>query len=261
SRESVTHPDRLKGVIENSGLFLESRILGSDSGGDDNALLERDLKTTLLRLASLIRQSLQQLPTLTTRAEGDRNPPNSPGPSDRPNPPPQSTQQTNTQRLMETSSLLQRLAAHSEGAIAAIQTQQLFSLQAQQQSNEMLFNLEIPLFNGKESEQLGLKIRREGRRHREAAKTIWSVTLKLDNDDYGTIRAVVTLIDREVSTTFWCEQGETRELFTQHMEELRQRINEQGLELGRTQAFTGTPPEPNNPDNAPHPNGILRTQA
>ena len=35
SRESVTHPDRLKGVIENSGLFLESRILGSDSGGDE----------------------------------------------------------------------------------------------------------------------------------------------------------------------------------------------------------------------------------
>ena len=108
----------------------------------------------------------------------------------------------------------------------------------------------------KESEVLELKIRREGRRQREEAETILSVTLKLDNVDYGTIRAVVTLIGKKVSTTFWCEQTETQQLFAQRMEELRQRINEQGLEIGRTQAFTGVPPEPDGPNivrNSPRP--------
>lgn len=261
SNARLTQPEGLKQAVNNSGIFFENRLIN----GADKPALSGDLKTILFRAASLIRSTLQSLPPptaslslapqATSRSAARQTP--------------QAKQvaaqaQASAVRQAETQSLLQLLGKQTESALARIQTNQLSSLQAQQQSNDTVLSLEIPLFNGKESEVLELKIRRESRRQREEAEAIWSVTLKLDNDDYGTIRAVVTLIGKKVSTTFWCEQGETQQLFAQRMEELRQRINEQGLEIGRTQAFTGVPPEPDGPNGLGNPNnndGIFRTQA
>ena len=259
SNDKLTQPEGLKQAVNNSGIFFEGKLLTSSGSGTDKAALSGDLKTILFRVASLIRNTLQSLPPLPS------SPPAAPHAKGTVPQAPQGRQAAaQTQavaRQLEAQSLLQLLGKQSESALARIQTNQLNSLQAQQQGGDTVLNLEIPLFNGRNSEVLELKIRRESRRQREEAEAIWSVTLKLDNEDHGTIRAVVTLIGKKVSTTFWCEQSETQQLFAQRMEELRQRINEQGLELGRTQAFTGVPPEPDGPSGPNNNDGIFRTQA
>jgi hypothetical protein len=42
---------------------------------------------------------------------------------------------------------------------------------------------------------------------------------------------------------------------------LRERMKEQGLEPGRTQAFVGLPPEPDGPDGPPTDDGLFHIQA
>jgi hypothetical protein len=241
SNKDLATPEGIKQAINNSGMFFESRL----HTGSDKASLQSDLKTILFRIAFLIRQSLESLPPSPRLAvspalpQGDGKPPR---PDSRGYSGAQQTETTAKQA--ETTVLMQLLGRQSESSLARVQMHQLTSLNTQQQGEEPQFTLELPIFNGKESEMLKLKIRRETRQIGGEVEACWSVTLKLDNDDYGTIRAVVSLVGKKVSTTFWCEQPETQLHFQQHLEELRVRMQEQGLELGRTQAFSGLPPEP-----------------
>jgi flagellar hook-length control protein FliK len=158
-------------------------------------------------------------------------------------------------------SLLQLLGRQSESALARVQMNQLTTLHSQQQGEERILNLELPIFNGRECEVVQLKVQRETRQSGGEAESCWSVTLKLDNEGYGAIRAVVSLVGGKVSTSFWCEQPQTQRHFQQHLEELRQRMQQQGLELGRTQAFSGQPPEPDAAA-TPHANdNLINTRA
>jgi hypothetical protein len=164
-------------------------------------------------------------------------------------------------RQAETAALIQLLGRQTESALARIQMNQLTTINSQQQGDEPTLTLELPLFNGKESEVVELKIRRETRNNGGEPEACWSVTLKLDNEEYGPVRAVVSLIGKKVSTTFWCEQPETQQHFHQHLHELRSQMENQGLELGRTQAFAGTPPEPDGPDTPPTNENLISTRA
>jgi hypothetical protein len=259
NNEKVTTPEGLKQALNNSGMFFENRL----QQGEGKASLQGDLKTLLFRIAFLVRQSLESLPAIPTVAT---RPPATPGegktpPSAKSRGGAGTPQNVAAEKLAATTSLLQLLGRQSESALARVQVNQLTCLHSQQQGEEPLLTLELPLFNGRESEVIQLKIQRETKQNGGEAESCWSVTLRLDSENYGAIRAVVSLAGGKVSTTFWCEQPQTQLHFQQHLEELRQRMQQQGLELGRTQAFAGQPPEQQAPD-TPHANdNLINTRA
>lgn len=252
--EKVTTPEGLKQAVNNSGLFFESRL----HQGGDKASLQGDLKTILFRIAFLLRQPIESLPMPTHRpatpqGEGrhaTRQRGGAPG-----------QQAAAAARQAETTSLLQMLGKQSESALARVQMNQLTTLSSQQQGEQPVIAIELPLFNGKESDLLELKIQRENRRNGGETEACWSVILKLDNERFGEIRAVVSLIKQKVSTTFWCEQPATQQLFQQQLQTLREQIKKQGLELGRTQAFLGMPPQPDGPDRPHASDNLINIQA
>lgn len=214
SPAKLASADGLQQAIAGSGLFLENALLG----GAPRPVLESDLKTVLLRLARAIREQLQA---------GQ-----------------QAAAQTGKSQAQQKS--LQGLLRQVESGLARIQLNQLNSLTGQQQSDERLqLNLEIPLFSPRQEELdlLQLRIRRDRESGSRPDGPRWSVTLKFSPADYGTIHVVVTLASGKVSTTFWCEQEQTRELFRQNLETLQQRLAEQGLETGRCITLAGSPPE------------------
>ncbi|MCW8918211.1 MAG: flagellar hook-length control protein FliK, partial [Gammaproteobacteria bacterium] len=170
-------------------------------------------------------------------------------------------QGTAKERQAATTTLLQLLGRQSESSLARVQMNQLTALQAQQRGEEAALTLELPLFSGKESDVVQLQIRRETKQDAGEAEACWSVTLKLDNDEYGVIRAVVSLAAGKVATTFWCEQPPTQQHFAQHLEELRHRLREQGLEPGQTQAFAGQPPPADTPHGTRHNDHLINTRA
>ena len=259
SNEKLTTPEGLKQAVNNSGLFFENRL----QQGGDKASLQGDLKTILFRIAFLLRQSVESLPTLPPRAstsqQGANRHATPQGTRHRGAPPAQ--QAAAAAKQAETTSLLQMLGQQSESALARVQMHQLTTLSSQQQGEQPVINLELPLFNGKESDLLKLQIQRENRRNNGETEACWSVTLTLDNERFGEIRAVVSLIAQKVSTTFWCEQPETQQLFQQHLQTLREQIKKQGLELGRTQAFIGMPPQPDGPDRPQANDNLINIQA
>ena len=218
-------PEGLQQVIAQSGLFLEYRLLNPQPGNP----IKGDLKSILLRIANLIRQSLASgppTPAAQTAQSGAR--------TAMPPLPPQQ---------------LLALLKQTESSVARIQLNQLSALATQTRSEERLLNLELPLLlhKDREPEMLRLQIRREQRRGSEGEQAVWSVRLQLEPEGHGHIEAIVTLLGGKVSTTFWCRQQSTSILFARHMEELITRFREQGLEPGNCRTIFGEAPAENPP--------------
>lgn len=231
--QQLTQAQGLQQAIAHSGLFLESQLLrGGEPGRQDG-----DVKNILLRLAQLIRQQL-----------GD-------------NSQQQNRQGTGQRQAALQLEQLQTLLRQSESSIARIQLNQLNTLASQQRSDERTLHLELPIFTqaDKEAEVIRLQIRRQ-RRGSGAEEPIWSVRLQLEPADYGRIDAIVSLIAGKVSCSFWCSEEQTAALFRDHLEQLSERMEEQGLQPGRYQALHGSAPE--TPDaTSPTGYGLIDIQA
>lgn len=228
--KQITEADGLKQAIASSGMFLESSLLQRQSNTPD-----KDVKTALLRLAQIIRQSL---------SEGESN------------------QHTETIRSRD---LLQALLKQVDSGVARVQMNQLHSLATQQAQGEerQFMTLELPLLppQGNNIDVLQLRIQREKSKSRSGAEDCWSVTLHLSPADYGDIHAVVSLTGGKVSTTFWCTNEQTGQLFNQQLDELQRRLSEQGLDIGRFAAITGTAPEGAAQELSTQSSGLIDTQA
>lgn len=226
----ITSAEGLKQAIAASGMFLESNLLHPSRETPP----DKDVKTALLRLARAIRQSLAE-DGAGSRPETARGRDN-----------------------------LQALLRQVDSGLARIQLHQLNSLAGQQSQGDerQLVTLELPLLQQQEKniELLQLKIQRESKSARSGAGDCWSVTLHLSPADYGDIHAVVSLTGGKVSTTFWCQQEETGQLFREQLDALQQRLSEQGLETGRFTAMTGQPPEPTGADDTSWVNGLIDTR-
>lgn len=220
----------LQQAIAHSGLFLESHLLQ----GAPATRLDRDVKTSLLRLAQSIRQYL-----------GEAKTPSSNTPS---------------RDLSEEG--LRGLLRQIEAGIARIQSNQLSTLTTRGEGEERLnLNLELPLFNPqqREIELLRLRIRRDARGDGKKGER-WSVTLHLSPTGFGDIRAVVTLNGGKISTTFWCEEEQTAQLFREHLQQLQQRLTEQGLESAQCSSRCGRPPAEMD-ELTPQLSGLIDTRA
>lgn len=229
--KQVSGADGLKQAIASSGLFLESSLLHAQH----NNLADKDVKTALLRLARTIRQRLA--------TEGGE-------------------QHAEVTRSRD---MLQGLLRQIDAGLARIQLHQLSSLTSQQSQGDerQLLTLELPLLQpqGKGIELLQLKIQREKAKRGSGAEDCWSVTLHLSPAGYGDIQAVVSLSSGKVSTTFWCQEEQTGKLFRQQLDELQQRLSEQGLEVGRCTAITGSAPESLSPATRTESSGLIDTRA
>jgi len=226
----ISRAPGLQQAIARSGLFLESSLLQGQAASSD-----KDVKTALLRLARTIRQNLGD--------GGDAKP--GQGAVGR--------------------EALQTLLRQVDSGVARLQLHQLNALSSQQTQGDerQLLTLELPLWQPQEKnlEFLHLKIQREKGQAGAGAGSCWSVTLHLSPAGFGDIHAVVSLAGGKVSTTFWCEQEQTGELFREELETLQQRLSEQGLEVGRFSALTGSPPADVSASEAIASNTLIDTRA
>jgi hypothetical protein len=227
--EKVLQPAGLQQAIARSGLFLETHLLQ----GVRPAELESDVKTVLLRLAQTLRQQMGE-----------------------------SHVKSGEQRNEQTQERLQGLLRQIDAGVARIQLNQLNSLSGRGEGEERLnITLELPLYNAQNGtvELLQLRIRRHDGKHRSKTGNSWSVTLHLSPEGYGNIRAVVTLSGGKISTTFWCEEETTAQLFREQLHQLQERFEQQGLETAQCSSRCGKPPEEMTEASTPT-NGLIDTR-
>ncbi|MEX6503036.1 flagellar hook-length control protein FliK [Pseudomonas zhanjiangensis] len=245
----------LSQALENSGLFLESKLLGGQAGS-----LPTDLKANLLRLVS---QLLPGLPSATPLASanasaalGQAIPAFARGLLG-------SLGQADARQRALSFPLPSRLLQNQEGeadlevllklaaaAVARLQTHQLSSLAQSQLGPDgsllTTWQLEVPMRNQQELVPLQLKIQREephkAGKH-EQKDMLWRVELAFDLEPLGPLQVQAQLAHGSLSGQLWAEQAQTAKLIDAELGTLRERLTAVGLQVGELACSQGVPPQ------------------
>ncbi|NQD95157.1 flagellar hook-length control protein FliK [Pseudomonas sp. CrR25] len=251
----LSTPKGLGQALENSGLFLEGKLLGGQGSS-----LPTDLKANLLRLIGQLLPGLppgaplaaasagvalaQALPAFARNALG-------------------SLGQTGARQqalsfplparllqAMEGEADLETLLKLAAAAVARLQTHQLSSL-AQSQVGpdgnlQTTWQLELPMRNQQELVPLQLKIQRDEPQKtakNEQKEILWRVELAFDLAPLGPLQVQAQLARGSLSSQLWAERASTVQLIGAELGNLRERLNAAGLEVGELACNLGTPPQ------------------
>jgi flagellar hook-length control protein FliK len=141
-----------------------------------------------------------------------------------------------------------------ERGLARVQLSQLASL-PNSDSSPPAWVLELPVRHAGESHVIQMRIEADAQSsHPEQAgqeRKDWSVTLALDLKGLGPLHIKVSLREEKVSASFWADQGETAELLTQHLDQLRNQMSKAGLDVASISCAAGCRPPPRNSHASP----------
>lgn len=250
NNKNITSSGALKNAIQNSGIFLESKLqtlltsnkptIGnitqsfnkpltpsapgtstSITQGDLTTLLASsagetriDLKANLVRLIQLLKSWQKQAPPQVIALH-------------------QTSKKTlNTQPTtpllaapnLET--LIKELLMKSEGALSKITLNQLASTNNENTGTRNTWQIEIPLYNNQAAQSISLTIEHEkpSDKRTKKADEQWSVTLEMSPPNLGLIKNKLTFINQQINASFWAKQPETRTLIHDHLNTLRKQF-------------------------------------
>lgn len=150
------------------------------------------------------------------------------------------------------------LLTQIETGLARIQQHQLNSFQGDETARTIL-NLELPLFNGNNFNNLGVRIQRETEQNEQGEmQHLWRAVVNFDLPELGNVQAIITIRQQQVHTEFRSEKDTTTETFKSHIETLKHRLIDAGLKPGNFNFTTGR--REHTADDAPR-HGILSTKA
>ncbi|CAG7856813.1 hypothetical protein MCAMS1_01444 [biofilm metagenome] len=206
SKDDLMTADGVKQGIDNSGVFLETKLA-------HQLVTQGDIKGQLLMLANAIQKT-----SLTSA-----NP---------------NLAHTVSQELSKTLDMSNALLTKTEGAIAHIVLDQLASL-PQNNGQQMTWQVSIPFTDGPHADTANLKINREDSHNPAQAEPNWSVVLELNPPGMGALNCKISLIDGKVNTYFWSdfEDGITR--IHDHLGVLAKGYAEAGLSVGNLDVVDG----------------------
>lgn len=255
----LSTPKGLAQALENSGLFLEAKLLGGQT-----ASLSQDLKANLLRLVAQLLPNLPTAPAMpgtlgavsTATALAQALPAlvrNALGSLGQANLRQQGLSFPLPSRLlqsMEGEADLEALLKLAAAAVSRLQTHQLSSLAQSQVTAEgnllTTWQLELPMRNQQDIVPLQIKLQREEQNNagkKEQMEVQWRVDLAFDLAPLGPLQVQAQLIRGSLSSQLWAERSNTAELIDHELGHLRERLLAAGLEVGELACRQGMPPQ------------------
>jgi len=246
-------------ALENSGLFLEAKLLAGQTSG-----LPQDLKANLLRLfgqlqpatasplgAGLAGATLAQaLPAFARNALGSLG--QTPARQ-------QALSFPLPARLLQAMDGevdLQTLLKLAAAALSRLQTHQLSSMAQTQVGPDgnllTTWQLELPMRDQQELVALQIKLQREEpapQQDKEPSdpkdphKMIWRVELAFDLAPLGPLQVQAQLARGSLTSQLWAERAGTARLIEAQLGNLRDRLSAAGLQVGQLDCRQGTPPQ------------------
>ena len=227
----LARPDGLRRAIAQSGLFLESRLQQPQSASQ---AMQTDIKGLLARLVDTLARTVEEAAT-------DR-PPAATQAGATPQPGRLQAQGLSTATLgllKAGENPLHDLFKQASGALARIEIHQT---QASQHQNGLWLPLELPVWDGEVLDVLQLQISRDGGHDdNESDDQPMLVRIAFEFETLGPVYASVRLHGDQVSTTWWAERPDVAGLFQEHLDLLRTRLSEAGLEVGTITCAQGRP--------------------
>ena len=254
SGEQMSSGKGLMQALENSGLFLESKLLAGQPGA-----LSTDMKANLLRLVS---QLLPLLPGSAPLAAASANAMTQALPAFARNILGNIGQSSGRQQAMGfplPSRMLQAMDGEDDleallklaaAAISRLQTHQLSSLAQSQTGPDgalvTTWQIEVPMRNQQELVPLQVKIQHEepapsGKQ--DPKEPLWRIDLAFDLDPLGPLQVQAQLAHGSLSSQLWAERASTAGMIDRELGNLRERLVAAGLTVGDLACSQGTPPQ------------------
>lgn len=140
------------------------------------------------------------------------------------------------------STMLVDLINQMESGLARIQQQQLSNVTSDDAIRHFL-NLELPVFNGKTFDPIGIRLEWEKYQQDEnddnSTQHQWRVTLNFDFDNLGKTQAIIRASIDEINTDFKSESKQSQKLFEKNKLLLEQGLQKHGLASGQLTFSTG----------------------
>ena len=203
-KTTLTTPPGLKQSINNSGLFLESKLLLSEK--ESTIKTEPDFKANILKfIQALKQQAPPMLPSELTNTEHE--PLN-----------------------------LRKLQNNAESSIAKMVLDQISSL-PKEESSKQVWNIELPyLGDQKTIENISFQIEQEKNKQEQPEKNNWTVNITLNPPNLGELYCKISCINGSINTHFWSHSSETNHLVSQNLDFLKSRLEASGLKTGQIKA-------------------------
>ena len=157
-------------------------------------------------------------------------------------PVPQSAIQTSLDLLNRMGNFRTDLLQQTEAALSRLQMTQLAAVPREGERGLLEWLFEIPIRRADDIDLWSMRVFRDPQQQpQENRQTMpgWSVQLAFDLPGLGPLQAQIQLSDERISTHFWAGQPETLPLLREHLHELRQALNEAGLEVGDLECHPG----------------------
>ena len=151
--------------------------------------------------------------------------------------------QQNELALTETQvNSLQQLQNKTENALAKVVIDQLHSL-PKDEGGKQVWAFELPFLMGNQAETLKMEIQRDkANQSAETQTQHWSVNLTLTPPKLGEVQCVISYQNGVVNTYFKNQQPQTTALISQHLEALKQQLQQVGLMTGLMSAHNNFQP-------------------
>ena len=208
SKNHLSQPQRIKQSINNSGLFLESKL--AQSADKPQLQSQADFKANILKFL----QVLKQLPPPAPQSE--------------------------TYTLERETNILKQLQNSGENSVAKLVLDQLNSL-PKEDSPKQIWHFEIPYVDQKNSQTLSLQIAKDKENQAENGKENWSVNITLNPPNLGKLHCKISCSDQIVNTHFWSDLSNTTDLIKRNLDHLKSQLEASGLKTGQMESYQDTP--------------------
>ncbi len=205
-KSQLTNAVTLKQQILNSGHFLEAKLAQLTKPSEIN--LQDDFKLKLLKLIDYLKQQ----------------------------PDPKVEQKSQPNELNVIKELLQK----SNHSLARIILDQLNSL-PKEEGTKQIWSLELPYLNNDRTEKVSIEIEQDQESDKLEKKNNWSVSLSISPPNLGTIHCKLNCYDHVVNTRFWSEHSGTVVKIHNHLDYLKQQLENNDINPGLIDVQQGKP--------------------
>ncbi|OPA92080.1 flagellar hook-length control protein FliK [Pseudomonas fluorescens] len=258
----VSNPKVLAQVIQNSGAFLEAKLLA----GQNPQVPPLDMKGALLRLVADLLPALPTATNLNAILAANtlaqimpnfvRSPLNTLGQVSARQAPASFPLPERVMAKLEGEGDLENLLRLAAGAISRLQSHQLSSLEQTGTTADgrlqTTWQLEIPMRTLQDIVPLQVKFQREEpaqdkdqperKANKEAKQMLWRVELAFDMEPLGPLQVQAQLTQGKLSSQLWATRPFTASLIESHLGSLRERLVTSGINVGDLDCHLGTPP-------------------
>lgn len=256
AKANLKNETGLKAAIKDSGIFLESKLLAETAKKQEpNKQLQaatqlnrqrivKDLKTNLLQLSELISKykqgtkntenkfikQIQLTPFFETAKNSTVN---------------TKTRFENTASIIDIGSKvdIETISKQIESSVARIEVNQSKAI-VTHDNQFPIWSIEMPVKDKQDIDLLKFDIQadRDSKSDNEEGQ-IWTVNLKINFENIGSVSARLSMIDKEVSATLWSENETLNELIDNNLPLLGKKIEKCGLSPGKIVCLEESPVE------------------